>query len=676
MMMSRVLGILVAGAVCAPSGVYATQFTLADGAVTHTEAGGAVVSVGIGGAPADFTAPDDFAGGTLHHRVIVTNVPAGGNPATYKVCFVQGVARACSDNTIAFGAAGTFDATQAMSSLTDYAAIDWTMALDDVEVVAMDATGVPVDASETTWAGSPDFALYYPLELTYQAVVVAAGDPFEGFPGEALAAAPTFSPGAGTYEGTVSVSLASGTAGAEIRYTLDGSDPDASATLYDGTPLAISSTTTVKAVAIAASVDPSPVAEATYTIVDMLTSGLRGRYYNGRNFETLVMTRTDAVIDFSWDGTTPSPEVENPFSVIWTGHVTPRYSDTYTFKTVNDDGVRLWVNDELVIDDWYDHGAEERTGEVTLVADTPVAVWFEYYNGGGPGSVSLAWSSAQQPEELIPETALDPTTPAGSGATVSLLGGAENEAAESETEPVRFQVRRRGDIDAAVTAAVVVGGTATRGDDYQISTDSVTFAAGELTKVIEITIVDDEVSEGEETVELTLQEGDGYALSEPTVASLTLLDNDLDIYTISGTIEYTGPEEAPIIVEAFTEDDPAFQKRTTTIEEPGPFELTYIEPGAYTVVAYLDANGNEHLDDDELWGIHQGADFKPALVTVPPAATGIVINLDVPPGEDPENPTTTEGCCATVSSGADSDPAGWLAVFLIATVLGLRRRSH
>jgi len=673
MMSSRGLGPLLALMLSVPASALAVQTTLVDTSVSHTQASGATMSLGVTGVPADFTAPDAYATGTLHHRVIVTNRPAAGNLTTYKICFVQGANRACSDNAISIDAAETFSATQTMDTLQDYATIDWAMPLDDVEVVAMDAAGVPVDASETTWAGSPDFALYYPLDLTYQAVVVADGDAFQGFPGETLAEAPTFSPGAGTYEASVTVSLASGTADAEIRYTLDGSDPTAASPLYDGTPLTIMQTTTVKALAFAAGVDPSPVVEATYTIVAMLANGLRGRYYNGRNFGELAMTRTDPVIDFIWDGTTPSADIDNPFSVIWTGQVTPRYTDTYTFKTVNDDGVRLWVDNRLVIDDWNDHGPQERTGTIGLQQNSTVSVWLEYYNGGGPGTVTLSWESNQQPDELIPQAQMVPNLPANQTATVSLLLGDDAEIPEASTAEITLQVRRRGDIDSAATVGVTVAGTATAGEDYTSLPASVAFAAGELSKSLSFTVTDDDVVEGDETIEITLQDGAGYTVSDPATVTLTIVDNDVDIYTITGSIEYTGSESGPIVVEAFTDEDTTLEKRTTTLANAGKYTIDGVEPGSYWVVAYIDSNGNGRVDSDgEVWGQYQDANFQPALVDIPPAATGIDINLDVAPGEDPDSPGGgKDGCCATTKPRPDRLA---LLVLVVAVALVARRR--
>jgi hypothetical protein len=79
------------------------------------------------------------------------------------------------------------------------------------------------------------------------------------------ASAPTFSPAGGTFSTTQSVTLASATSGATIRYTLDGSTPTSSSTVYISA-LVVSSTTTIKAIASASGHNDSPVSSATFTI--------------------------------------------------------------------------------------------------------------------------------------------------------------------------------------------------------------------------------------------------------------------------------------------------------------------------------------------------------------------------------------------------------------------------
>ncbi len=85
-----------------------------------------------------------------------------------------------------------------------------------------------------------------------------------------VAAAPTFSPVAGTYMSEQSVTISCETANAAIYYTLDGSDPTENSTLYSA-PITVSETTTIKAIAIASGYDNSTIAEATYTINEVIT---------------------------------------------------------------------------------------------------------------------------------------------------------------------------------------------------------------------------------------------------------------------------------------------------------------------------------------------------------------------------------------------------------------------
>ena len=77
-------------------------------------------------------------------------------------------------------------------------------------------------------------------------------------------ASPTFSPASCSFYPSANVTLSCATAGATIRYTLDGTTPTASSTVYAGA-IALSATTTVKARAFAAEMNPSAIASATYT---------------------------------------------------------------------------------------------------------------------------------------------------------------------------------------------------------------------------------------------------------------------------------------------------------------------------------------------------------------------------------------------------------------------------
>jgi hypothetical protein len=104
------------------------------------------------------------------------------------------------------------------------------------------------------------------------------------------------------------------------------------------------------------------------------------------------------------------PSLEGPkgqvgvdnFSARWTGYVTPEYSEEYTFLTMTDDGVRLWVDGQPVIDNWTDHGPTEDTGTVALTAGEKVELRMEFYEKGGGAMATLLWESASCGREIIP----------------------------------------------------------------------------------------------------------------------------------------------------------------------------------------------------------------------------------------------------------------------------------
>ncbi len=81
-----------------------------------------------------------------------------------------------------------------------------------------------------------------------------------------------------------------------------------------------------------------------------------------------VLTREDAEINFDWQEVSPGPQVNaNQFIVQWLRTYT--FEDgTYRFTTISDDGVRVYIDNQLVIDEWNDHGATTHTGEKTLTA--------------------------------------------------------------------------------------------------------------------------------------------------------------------------------------------------------------------------------------------------------------------------------------------------------------------
>src|SRR5436189_4037209 len=141
-------------------------------------------------------------------------------------------------------------------------------------------------------------------------------------------------------------------------------------------------------------------------------AGLLGQYYNNVDFTAFVLQRTDATVNFDWGTGSPNAGIgTDTFSVRWSGYVAPRYSQTYTFYTTSDDGVRLWVNGQLVVDSWIDQSPTTHSGTMGLTADTLYEIQMDYYENSSGAVAKLLWSSASQAQEIVPQVRLYPPTP-------------------------------------------------------------------------------------------------------------------------------------------------------------------------------------------------------------------------------------------------------------------------
>jgi hypothetical protein len=143
-------------------------------------------------------------------------------------------------------------------------------------------------------------------------------------------------------------------------------------------------------------------------------TGLMGEYYDNLDFTGFKFSRVDPVINFTWDKASPEPSVEKDiFSIRWTGQIVPLYSETYTFNTNTNDGVRLWINDKLIIDQWkvfYD-GDAEYSGTIDLTAGKKYSIKLEYFEDINAATAKLLWSSKSQSKEIVPQSQLYPGHP-------------------------------------------------------------------------------------------------------------------------------------------------------------------------------------------------------------------------------------------------------------------------
>jgi hypothetical protein len=139
--------------------------------------------------------------------------------------------------------------------------------------------------------------------------------------------------------------------------------------------------------------------------------GLTAEYFSRGDFTGLQFVTTNATVDFDWGTNSPGPGLgPDAFAVRWSGQVEARFSEVYAFHVAADEGVRLWVNDRLLAARAVRSAAVPAiSGCLALQAGRRYNLVLEFIEDTGPARVQLAWSSASQPYEVIPQSQLFPT---------------------------------------------------------------------------------------------------------------------------------------------------------------------------------------------------------------------------------------------------------------------------
>ena len=123
-----------------------------------------------------------------------------------------------------------------------------------------------------------------------------------------------------------------------------------------------------------------------------------GQYFTNTTLAgTPVLQRTEAV-NFDWGTGSPGAGVTaDQFSVRWTGNVQAPATGSYRFQTMSDDGVRVWVNGVLVINNWTNHApTTNNSASIALTGGTRYAITMEFYDGTGVRHGRLRWKRPGQ----------------------------------------------------------------------------------------------------------------------------------------------------------------------------------------------------------------------------------------------------------------------------------------
>ncbi len=222
--------------------------------------------------------------------------------------------------------------------------------------------------------------------------------------------------------------------------------------------------------------------------------------FNVTNLLNPIAQRIDPGINFTW-GPTNSPNLSNGlYTVRWTGQIQPQYSETYYFNVRSDDGVKLWVNDQLLIDKWVSQSATDWTNSIALQGGARYNLKLEYLQSGGSASAQLYWFSPNQSKQIIPSNRLYPTNSYSSGSNappiitsaltaVGFLGQPFGFTVTAANSPIKFSATNLPPGLGFNPTNGLISGTPLLAGEFQVPLTA-SNAVGISASVVDITIFD------------------------------------------------------------------------------------------------------------------------------------------------------------------------------------------
>lgn len=130
--------------------------------------------------------------------------------------------------------------------------------------------------------------------------------------------------------------------------------------------------------------------------------GLTATYFNNKDLTNFAHSRIDEVINFNWGSGSPNISMDkDTFSSRWTGKLIVPVDGTYTIYTRSDDGIRVWIDNTQIINNWTNHSLKENSANKQLTQGSHT-IRIEYYENSGKAQIQLLWSSPSITKRIIP----------------------------------------------------------------------------------------------------------------------------------------------------------------------------------------------------------------------------------------------------------------------------------
>jgi hypothetical protein len=215
---------------------------------------------------------------------------------------------------------------------------------------------------------------------------------------------------------TIDVELSNELKKGKIYYSLDGTDPDQTALPYTE-PVRLKETKTIKARTYWPDGSSSSVSQHTFTRVELakgvetkqLKAGVRYGYYEYENkkmdqlpdFSTLTASSNGVTSQINLD----NAERDDYFMMRFDGYVKVNKEGIYTFYSDSDDGTKLYIHGNLLVNNDFHHGMTEKSGQIALAKGLhPIVV--EFFQGAGGKGLQARYKGPGFDKQIIPAEAL------------------------------------------------------------------------------------------------------------------------------------------------------------------------------------------------------------------------------------------------------------------------------
>ena len=213
-------------------------------------------------------------------------------------------------------------------------------------------------------------------------------------------------------------------------------------------------------------------------------------------FGDYVFSEDDQFINSGWGNGGPGNGIGNDdFQVRWTGNIFAETDGNYSFRSATDDGARLYIDDQLIINEWFDQGGTSHVGTIDLLTGYHELV-FEYYENGGGASCYLYWTPPEDVESLTP------SAPIPDWLSLDILSGV---ITSGDSHEITMSINSTGLLDGIIDNVFSIYNNVPNASPIEISVSLNVTGSSQIVSVPEALEFDEIIVGDSQTLGITLQ---------------------------------------------------------------------------------------------------------------------------------------------------------------------------